>query len=359
MDPGASADVKMPVLPATSGDLGLPMRKATLLYRAGKREGCTFIWLGDEACGDNTLYVAFSPLRRRRQIIKVFRGADLVEDTVQSWLEKSVGTVDHFTGGLSECLLTASDHITGAGRAARPIVREHLVNVRMSSYVKRKLDKLWNIHGFWDMVLQAITKYPTHTIIFTGISHGGTLAQAGALKFNLMISALGLTRNVYVVSWNAYKWTDAAGCKLMDCRFKNRLLPLVLSQRENEGPRRWDSVAGYPPHLKPIPGTILLDIDTGCFFQVADIGESHLGGDFLDRMLQLHFASQGLRAMRKATETALAADPAGVDMIRETSRSVICDGDSEMDVLETHDPPSDDVDSELDVENVDSLVKSR
>ncbi|CAK0824181.1 unnamed protein product [Prorocentrum cordatum] len=46
----------------------------TLLDRIGRREAVAFVWRGDVACDDRTLYVAFSPLRYRSQFVKVIAG---------------------------------------------------------------------------------------------------------------------------------------------------------------------------------------------------------------------------------------------------------------------------------------------
>merc|ERR1719230_843773 len=98
MEADAVAEVKLP------DDLGV--RHATLLARFGKREATPFIWLGDES--DQTIYVAFGPLRNKRQYFKLLsQGSCLVND-----------------------IITGSDG------------KVWIANI--SHYVKEKLDSLWS-----------------------------------------------------------------------------------------------------------------------------------------------------------------------------------------------------------------------
>jgi hypothetical protein len=176
---------------------------------------------------------------------------------------------------------------------------------RISGYVKDKLDGLWHkehetseADGFFgDVLAQIAYQHPEHRLLFCGISHGAALAQAAALRFALMEPAL--QPRIHVASWNAYKWTDADGSFLAARILSDRLLPLVLSSSGNG--RRWDSVPEFPPGLSPMPGTMLLDVDSGHFFSDIELGEANLGLTFATRLFELHFAKRALCAMKTAT----------------------------------------------------------
>eukprot|EP00812_Abedinium_dasypus_P008519 NODE_2274_length_964_cov_254.895490.p1 GENE.NODE_2274_length_964_cov_254.895490~~NODE_2274_length_964_cov_254.895490.p1 ORF type:complete len:287 (+),score=65.05 NODE_2274_length_964_cov_254.895490:3-863(+) len=205
--------------------------------------------------------------------------------------------------------------------------------LRISSYVHRKLQQLWCRYGFWRSLLAVVEAHPKHRILFSGISHGASLAQAAALKFQLMTAGMGLEGEVYAATWNAYKWTDRRGSELVGSTFAERLLPMVLSKQLPGHDRRWDSVPGYPPALTPVPGIMLLDVNTGAFFSVRNIGSSHLGPDFLGRMLDLHFASTAIRAVRTTMAVALAASPRCSEALRQSSWSVVMNHDSDLELL--------------------------
>jgi len=264
LDREAVADIKL------SDDLG--SCRATLLWRFGRREATPFIWLGTDEAENRTLYVAMSPIRNKRQYFKLLtQGSYMVDDVLQRDGE------------------------------------EH--TIRISSYIKERLDGLWSAehqsgirHGspdLGDALEQTAAEHPGCRILFCGISHGGALAQAAALRFALLHP--GYSSRIHVVSWNAYKWTDASGAAIARSVLGDRLLPLVLSSREGNE-RTWDSVPEFPPGFSPMPGTVLLDVDSGGFFSGLQVGHATVGVDFAARLFQLHFAKSAIAAMKIAME---------------------------------------------------------
>mmetsp|Transcript_76200 Transcript_76200/g.215625 ORF Transcript_76200/g.215625 Transcript_76200/m.215625 type:complete len:388 (-) Transcript_76200:455-1618(-) len=235
-----------------------------LLARSGSHEAVPFVWCGDASAGDRTIYVAFSPLRKKRQFLKVM----------------SQGT-----------RLEADEHLDGA---------ESPGDVYVSAYIKRKLDNLWSKYGFAEQLRDAAARYPTHRIMFSGISHGAALAQAAALRFS--VQERGFRSRIFVASWNGYKWTNEAGSALVRAELGGRVLPIVLSRG---APRRWDSVAEFPPGFAPMPGLLLLDVDAGIFLHNVRLGQAQLGPDFASRMAEMHFAKTALAAVKTAMARSL------------------------------------------------------
>lgn len=259
-----TADVRLPC--------GMGHWSITLIARSGYREATGFIWLGDSVAGDDTLYVAFGPLRNKTQFWKLLsQGTHLLNDEVEE----------------------------------RDGARWSL---NISSYVKEKLDHLWDPlnpdYDFGNKLLKAASDYPDHRIIFSGISHGATLAQASALRFGLKEP---VHRNrIFVPCWNAYKWTDKEGSALAQQIFCDRSAPMVLSSRplimplHRQDERIWDSVSEFPPGFSPLPGSLLLDIESGQFFDNSQAKEAHIGIDFALRMAHLHFAKAAITAIKAA-----------------------------------------------------------
>ncbi|CAK0824180.1 unnamed protein product [Prorocentrum cordatum] len=111
------------------------------------------------------------------------------------------------------------------------------------------------------MLLRHVETYPNHRVVFCGISHGAALAQAAALKFKDQQQSA----DVFVITWNAYRWTDDSGSRAVERTFGYRFLPLVMSRRRGgtRSTRYWDSVAHFPDTLSAMPNVALLDADTG------------------------------------------------------------------------------------------------
>jgi hypothetical protein len=266
MQPGATAAIRIPSasLPQT--------RSLRLLGRTGHREAVAFTWLGDEAAGDQTLYVAFAPMRRKRQFFKIIgTGANLVSEDLGSW---------------SSC---------------DSPVKASTSSIQMSSYIQRKLRKVWTEYGLQQQLSEFSQKYPHHRVMFSGISHGATLAQVAALQFRFACP----DANVHVVTWNAFKWTDADGSALVEQAFGPRLTSFVLAR---EG--RWDSVAGFPRGLAPMQRLLLLDADDGSLsWREASATFPGNSSPFdpvaWSRAFELHFAPAAIKATRLAMSRAL------------------------------------------------------
>ncbi|CAL1170908.1 unnamed protein product [Cladocopium goreaui] len=259
-------------------------RRPALLHRSGNREAVAFIWRGDPRFDDCTIYVCFSPLRYRTQFLKIWC-AGLAENgmnvrrAAQQTTDLTLGTCDDVG---------------------------HCVTLPVSTYLKVKLDRLWDPEGqrLYDKLLQSVRELPGYRVIFSGISHGAALAQAAALRFQLQQPET----QVFVVAWNAYRWTDTSGRKLAEDFLGSRLLHFVLSRRDKAQPqatRYWDSVTGFPQSFAPMHNPVLLDADTGDFYKhTAPEQGSQFGATFLMQMFELHFARSALGAMKKATATA-------------------------------------------------------
>lgn len=271
LKPGAVAELRLP----SEGDQPVNTRPS-LLHRSGNKEAVAFTWLGDESAGDRSIYVAFSPLRHRIQFLKICC-AGMVEDGISN--------------------IDRSQSKFAAWKA--PAEAFHR-KVPISAYVHHKLQKLWGAQGLWQSLSSCVEEFPSHRVIFAGISHGGALAQAAALQFCLRKRH----QQVYIVTWNAYRWTNDIGKAAVEEELADRILPFVLSRRKEEphATRYWDSVTGFPPTYAPMPNCVLLDADTGDMFRhTAPQKGSNIGALFLMRMFELHFAKAALIAMKKAT----------------------------------------------------------
>jgi len=279
MHPGSVAEVRVPTI-AESGETTRTLRPR-LLHRSGNREAVAFIWLGDEGARDSTLYVAFSPMRYRSQLFKIYC-AGVVDDELDD-------------GSVAKQTAWTKPQVEERGRK---------VVVPISAYIHGKLKRLWGQQGLWGYLSQCAHKFKTHRIIFSGISHGAALAQAAALQFRIREP----TADVLVVTWNAYRWTNDVGRAVAEIELGGRLLPLVLSRRgiEPHATRYWDSVTGFPANYVPMPNLVFLDADTGqMFVHTAPNQNSSFGAAFLMRMFELHFAKAAINATKKATVLSL------------------------------------------------------
>lgn len=290
MRPGDRADLRLPC----AGGVGR-LRRPTLLERCGSapgrgtwmesHEAVAFVWRGDEVDQDKTLYVAFGPLRRKRQLLKIWGSTSSREAM--------------FMAAASECPETAPNESRAGGGP---------ISLVMGSYVSRKLRKLWGGQGLQEALMRSILAHPGHRVIFTGISHGAALAQAAALQSSIAFPAA----DIAAVTWNAYRWTDAEGSALVAKTLGCKLLPFVMSRQAPGAARHWDSVAGFPSGLAPMPRIVLMDADSGSLLPSSDevtfSRESTLGPEFALRAMELHFAKVAIKATRAAMCAALGPD---------------------------------------------------
>lgn len=281
MQPGEYAELRLP-----AKDQETRTVRPRLLHRSGNKEAVAFIWLGDEE-RDRTLYVAFSPLRFRSQFLKIFCAGDVLDGLELPDMEKP-----------ASLQLNPAD-----GKE---------ISVPISAYVVSKLRKLWGRFHLRKNLLKSVEEFGTHKVVFAGISHGAALAQAAALQFQLWCRS----SQVYVVTWNAYRWTDQLGRRVVEEEFKDRILAFALSRRASEpqATRYWDSVTGFPSRYAPMPNMVLLDADTGHFLNHKDSHETmSVGAAFLMRMFELHFAKAAIAATKKATAAACGGDGEAFD----------------------------------------------
>lgn len=288
MRTGASAPVQLPV-PVSAGPGLRTTWSPKLLHRVGNPSAAAFIWVGDEDAGDQTIYVAFSMMRKFGQ----------AKHILLSTLQR--GLAEELDGG---------SPLEGSGNNTRVEAEPQWENLRVASYMRQKIDALWVEHGFCEKLAQTAAEHEGYRIVFGGMSHGAALAQASALRFNLS----GLPYKAHAVSWNAYKWTDAAGSEVAGRCMGEHLLPLVLTRwipgrGDRPGYRCWDSIAGCPAGFEPMPQIRLLDVDTGAFLpcetQQDCPGNSHLSTwDAFKRLWRLHYAAMAIVATRAAMQAA-------------------------------------------------------
>mmetsp|Transcript_83419 Transcript_83419/g.183317 ORF Transcript_83419/g.183317 Transcript_83419/m.183317 type:complete len:433 (+) Transcript_83419:85-1383(+) len=302
---GQKAPISLPTMPSDpTQDTAEPrFVHPTLLLRCGSLEASPFVWLGDEEEEDQTIYVVFGPLRRKRQFMKI--------------------VVSSF--GLE------------------PDPNTH--GVKISGYIGYLLDKLWAEDQFGAHLSEIVRQHPNKRVLFAGLSHGAVLAQAAAFRFaytgtpaqrsgpGISFTGIGGGGDVMVVTWNGYKWTDTEGARLASQHLQ--MLPFALSKVQ--GSHRYvDSVVEYPAgSFSALPGIIALDRDSGEFFDVR-IGNAHRNLDFVDRMRQLHFAQGVIKAMKLAMLTSLThlessgiVTPEEIEMIRSRSLSLERRGSAE------------------------------
>jgi len=260
--------------------------QATLLHRVGWHEAVAFIWLGDESVGDKTIYVAFSMMRKFAQAKKIL------------WSTLTDGTEDDPEASIAD----------GNGTVLPDPVEWR--NVLVASYMRRKIDKLWDAYGFRQALAQCIADYPGYRFIFSGISHGASLAQAAVLRFQLAAPHV----KAEAVTWNAYKWTDEKGAALALRVLGDQMLPLALTQwipgrGGKAGYRCWDSISSCPAEFEALPQLQLLDVDTGkfmlCDAQEDCPGRSMINWGSFKRLWRLHYAAVAIVATRHAMLGAL------------------------------------------------------
>jgi len=274
MQSGAQAELALP--PRSSREADSETRRLKLLDRAGKKEAVAFIWLGDTSAGDANLYVAFSPMRSHRQLVKILGMGVSFEEEAPA-------------GAAGEYRSTAGPE-----------------SIVISTYIKRKLYKLWATHGLREKLERALIDYPGRSVFFSGISHGATLAQAASLQFACAHPDV----KVRAITWNSLKWTDSAGSAFVERVLGSRMLPFVLSRQKVDADRHWDSVSGFPAVLAPMPLLVLMDADTGtllprCTSSTFPGTSNPVNPVDAHYALQLHFATEAIRATRKAMCLAL------------------------------------------------------
>jgi len=256
---GALASIK---LPTTLTEMRVT--SPVLRWRVGSKETAVLIWVGDSSQGDKVVYAAFNPLRRKQQFLQLLAArGNLVDAT---FVQEGEGD------------------------------ERESYSVRLFSYIHKKLDNLWRKYKFEQVMLEVVEAYPSHKIVFCGLSHGAALAQAALFRLALVRPNI----QVQAVTWNAYKWTDAKGVNLFDRKIGNRLLTFVLSRKQY-----WDSISGAPPGLASMNEIIFLDAETGETRPSLYVPDSKISPESVWRMYDLHFAKTALTATRLLMTTSL------------------------------------------------------
>lgn len=245
---------------------GVVCRNVRLLHRVEHDDAGVFIWLGD---GDDTVYVAFSPLNRITQFVTINRSQVLVKEVLQ--LE-----------GATECSLNVVE------------------------YFKRNLDKLCGPCGLNEKLDHVMAAYPSRQLLFVGISLGAVYAQMASLRLVLAHPAKAIS----TVTWNSMRWTDAEGAALVHRVLGKEYLSIILSRQDFGQHRRWDGLSEWPFCCALLPCTVLCDVDTGDFLPYPEVGDLHghtlrslpafvrTWSYIVPRALELHFAGMAFKAMR-------------------------------------------------------------
>jgi len=200
------------LLPGDEVTVRLPSgknRTVKLFNRTGTVEVVPLFW---ESADERTLYVAFTMLTTNMQAIKI-----LLKDK-------------------------HPDH--------------------KSLYIQGKIEKLWTIYSFEEIMRSVSDKFKNWPIVFTGLSHGAVLAQAAAFRWKVLHPES--SAQISIMSFNGYRWCDESYAYLIGSLFGTQLMPVVLGARSEMGNSFiWDSLPGFPKSLAVMPATTLVDINTG------------------------------------------------------------------------------------------------
>eukprot|EP00930_Biecheleria_cincta_P008025 TRINITY_DN10935_c0_g1_i1.p1 TRINITY_DN10935_c0_g1~~TRINITY_DN10935_c0_g1_i1.p1 ORF type:complete len:340 (+),score=43.88 TRINITY_DN10935_c0_g1_i1:37-1056(+) len=156
MHPDETAQLALPIGPEEGNNRE---SSATLLHRTYSKENAAFIWRCNELDA-KVVYIAFNPLRKNVQFVRLLKNVALGAVLVNHEMPLPVPD----TGGLTV-------------RRSRP--------VKMMRYISQKVESLYVKHEFSRMLDDTLSRFPDHRMIFTGISHGATLAQAAALRASM------------------------------------------------------------------------------------------------------------------------------------------------------------------------------
>jgi len=293
LDVGTSVKVRTPFSASSASPTW--SSAPVLLERLGTKCCAVHLWSGQGIGGDGAIYVTFTPARQGM--------GDIL-------------TVDHLRR-------------IWAGSSA---TRSDTDGITMSSYVKRKFDRLWAT-GFESALRRLITApdLQGQKLIFAGVSHGATLAQIASYRFARKLPDWvdkDKLIDFATISWNSYLWTDAAGARAVHDTLRDRLLNVVLTQRQHDTLDRYmDSVSGYgfDQDFSPIPSTILLEAGCNRKSSKQAPGDEEICGDFLScdwqqdcppptllgksfttHLMKLHRAPRIQAAMKRATRKAWA-----------------------------------------------------
>mmetsp|Transcript_82183 Transcript_82183/g.237524 ORF Transcript_82183/g.237524 Transcript_82183/m.237524 type:complete len:280 (+) Transcript_82183:1-840(+) len=229
------------------------------------------VWLGD----DGRLYIGFQYLRRYAMLPKIAR-----QKPVPLW-----------------------PSAMPSGSAYQ--------DVRISSYIKAQLDRIW------PKIKSTILEHGgKRTILLCGLSYGAVLSQAAALRFKL--EEPDADYDLRAVTWNGFKWVNAAGAKLIEQRLGGNLLPLIVSERNFRGELRWDPIPHVPAGVNQtwayIGNMVFVAAQSGCFMPAREAPNFFMNGTaaavlrnfrrFIRYTGRYHHAGPAQRGMWKATRNA-------------------------------------------------------
>mmetsp|Transcript_27466 Transcript_27466/g.63493 ORF Transcript_27466/g.63493 Transcript_27466/m.63493 type:complete len:396 (-) Transcript_27466:94-1281(-) len=187
--------------------------------------------------------------------------------------------------------------------------------ILVTKYIRRNLELLWVQHGFRDTLFRdggLADRYPDHTWIFSGVSHGATMSQAVALLFALEAQKRFGARApaIRLISWNGYRWTDHSGRTPMLNLIGDNQVNFVAATQSTHLPfvhghplevngatiPKWDPTAGFPWTCVNVPGLYLLLIESSRVFPVETLPDVH-PAQLPKRWVGLHSARQYMRAV--------------------------------------------------------------
>jgi len=121
--------------------------------------------------------------------------------------------------------------------------------LRIRQYEAHKLQKLWTTHGFRQMLVNAMNKFPGRPFFFTGASRGATLSEVIGLRFALEFREDPGYRMPFVVSTGAYRWTNSVGRDLLGYLLPEHFAHILLARTDGET-TQYDFVSRFPARAK-------------------------------------------------------------------------------------------------------------
>mmetsp|Transcript_44177 Transcript_44177/g.104578 ORF Transcript_44177/g.104578 Transcript_44177/m.104578 type:complete len:424 (-) Transcript_44177:56-1327(-) len=192
----------------------------------------------------------------------------------------------------------------------------------ITSFISRMLEALWLKHGLREILFAQdglAHTYRDYTWVFSGCSHGATMAQAITLLFAMEAEKRmpGKVPDVKLISFNGYRWLDEAGRQEMVRYIGDRQINIVACCQTSRitwlrGPgtplvvdgvtvSKWDPTAGFPWTCVNVPGLFLMDIEDSRLFPIARLPDVH-PAQLPKRWYALHFARQYMYAVSGLNE---------------------------------------------------------
>jgi len=191
---------------------------------------------------------------------------------------------------------------------------------KVTQYIKERIRRLWESDGLGAALLGPgglHLRHPGYRWVFTGESHGGVLAQAVGLRFEMELRRLHSLSNqnplegskIYVVGFNGYRWAGTEGHQLVQKYLGDRAVYFVAT-RHNGSRLVYDEVPQFPPRstgAADMPGLYAMDVGSGQIWPC--LGRASCPGDVnsllhhAKRLGELHFTHSVREGLDRATAT--------------------------------------------------------